>query len=103
MAHKTGQTFRTILSAVGQASLGRQMVIVSVNEAEAKRVMKATVKLANTYLTPDFLTHAMGNKYMMANGGTMTFMGEEEYAAAFDAGVIKPNAVVVHDCDDDPH
>jgi hypothetical protein len=91
----TGKTFRIICTALDSCSTGRPVVVVSSSEEESKAAMKAAVKMANTYLTPDFLTHAFGDKYMMANGGTLEFMTEEAFDERRES--IKPASHILHD------
>jgi Rad3-related DNA helicase len=100
MTHKTGKTFRIILRALEHASSGKPVVVVCSGDEEMKRVMKAAVKMAKTYLSPDFLTHAFADKYMMANGGTLTFLGNETYVA-MDKECFKPNTHIIFDRDED--
>jgi hypothetical protein len=91
----TGKTFRIICSALDSCSTGRPVVVVSPDYTEVTKTMKAAVKMAKTYLTPDYLTHAIGDKYMMANGGTMEFMTEEVFDERKDG--LKPNTHILHD------
>ena len=94
MSHKTGNTFRIILTALGSASVGRRVVVVCFSTDEVVHVMKATVKMAKTYLTPDFLTHALLNKYLMANGGTLTFLTTREFEEQ--VGDMKVDTHIIH-------
>ena len=96
MTHKTGNTFRLILAALHQASEGSPCIVTCQTDADVVRIRKATVKLANTYLTPDFMTHAFGEKYMMANGGTLMFLTREEFDA-MDVESFKPGSCYYHD------
>lgn len=96
MKHKNGNTFRVILDALAATSLGRSVVVTCGDADEVTRIMQATIKMANTYLSRDFLTHAFGEKYMMANGGTITFLTDKEYEE-MDIESFKPNTHFIHD------
>lgn len=78
MARKTGKTFRLILRALEYGSVGQTVIFVVSTKEEIKRVSSAMMKMANSYLTNDFITKAGKGRYLLGSGGAIHFCLESK-------------------------